>query len=140
LINPTVGRVVWFWPNPDLCPGPWPGEQPLAAIIAHVHHPRLVNLTVFEMSGRPIGYEFVALLQEGDEKPVDQRGFASWMPYQLGQAKRHEADGLSATNGGGNVPVQQPSLTDTGSTTDEGQQAGQGQAVEGQTEQQRQQG
>lgn len=33
----------------------------------------------------------VLLLQEGNERPSGG-GFCEWMPYQIGQAKKHEAD------------------------------------------------
>lgn len=89
-IKPTVGRVVWYYPQADNTP---PGlarpadGQPLAAIIASVHSDEVVNLTVLDALGNPHSCCLVALLQDGHEAPVIG-GYATWMPYQLEQAKR----------------------------------------------------
>lgn len=95
MIQPTIGRRVWFWPSDyDLgktsvqpptvmtsC-----GDQPMDAGIAFVHGDRLVNVTVADHLGKPHARTSVKLLQEGDE-PVPGMSFCTWMPYQLGQAK-----------------------------------------------------
>lgn len=94
-ITPTVGRVVWFYPtsntaHADFSP-PVAGE-PLAAIIAAVlpgHPVDIVNLAVFDAMGFAHARTMVPLLQDGDELP--EGGFyATWMPYQIGQAKKAE--------------------------------------------------
>lgn len=88
VITPTVGRVVWFYPR-----GKGPPEQPLAALVAHVWSDTCVNLAVFDSNGQPIppGTTSVLLVQEG--APVPSGGnYCTWMPYQVGQAKRHEAE------------------------------------------------
>lgn len=93
-ITPTVGRVVWFYPaantqHADFSP-PAAGE-PLAAIIAGVlpgHPVDIVNLTVFDAMGFAHARTMVPLLQDGDERP-EGGFFATWMPYQIGQAKKH---------------------------------------------------
>lgn len=92
MIIPTVGRVVWFWPNakePGYVTG---GLQPLIGLIAHVHNDRLVNLAVFDANGTPLKSPVTSckLLQEDDLKP-DVGSFCSWMPYQKGQAAKTEA-------------------------------------------------
>jgi RyR domain len=94
MIQPTVGRVVWFYPSigsvqagfaaPD-------GGQPLAAIIARVWSDRMVNLTVFDANGVAHSRPSVRLLQEGDARDSDGY-YAEWMPYQVGQAKKAEAE------------------------------------------------
>lgn len=48
MIQPTVGRVVWYYP-----PGHQPHEQPYAAIVAHVWSDTCVNLAIFNANGRP---------------------------------------------------------------------------------------
>lgn len=84
MIKPTVGRVVWYWPS-----GP-AGTQPLAAIIAHVWSDTCVNLAIFNASGAPMDTPptSILLLQEGNERPSGGH-FCEWMPYQIGQAKKH---------------------------------------------------
>jgi hypothetical protein len=86
VITPTPGRVVWFRPNKrsqlaDKHP------DPFAAIIAFVHSDRMVNLGVFGRDGRTIAKQNVILVQEGDDIPTTD--YCQWMPYQLGQAKKH---------------------------------------------------
>jgi hypothetical protein len=130
MIMPTVGRIVWFWPDKNDCPGQWPGEQPLAAIITHVVHNRRVHLNVFEATGGSCAKVGVLLKQPSDPDVYGEH--CSWMPYQVGQAQKHESADLSAANGDAKVSMQQPSLADKlGSITDEGHQAGQGQAIQG---------
>jgi hypothetical protein len=83
MIEPTVGRVVWFQPNDgDVL------DQPLAAHVAYVHHSRSVNLMVIGHDGAPFPRLSVRLVQEGESPEVDEP-FCEWMPYQLGQAKKN---------------------------------------------------
>jgi len=83
VINPTPGRVVWFIPH-----GHPPHAEPYAAIITFVHDVRLVNLCVFNYAGTSFPATSIVLVQEGDDKP--DQAYAKWMPYQIGQAKKHE--------------------------------------------------
>lgn len=92
-IIPTVGRVVWFWPNnlksfdaSFVYPRP---ESPCAAIIAHVWHPGLVNLQVIDQNGVSHSATSVYLVQAHEPKP--DGNFCEWMPYQVGQAKKEQA-------------------------------------------------
>lgn len=92
MIQPSIGRVVWFWPakgvdEPKV-------EQPNAALVTYVHSDRMVNLAVFDANGVQRGETSVTLLQD-DDKPTVYGRFASWMPFQIGQAKRHEAEKAS---------------------------------------------
>ena len=92
-IEPTPGRVVWFFPKKQTCPGEYPGDGvPLAAIVAFCHEPpksghQFLNLALFEKSGMICPRRNVPLMQEGD--PVPDGEFCAWMPYQVGQAKKH---------------------------------------------------
>lgn len=87
MIQPTVGRVVHYVPNPaDMIPGARSGE--LAAIVAAVHDDRCVNLCVIDANGEPHGKTSVRLVQPGD--PEAAPPFCQWMPYQLGQAAKTE--------------------------------------------------
>lgn len=91
VIQPTVGRVVWYWPHPtQVAPGFCPGQdQPLAAIIAHVWSDSCVNLVVFDANGIAHNRTSVLLVQEGANRPAYD--FCEWMPYQRGQAAKAEA-------------------------------------------------
>jgi len=86
MIKPTVGRVVWYWPKNH-------GSQPHAAIVAHVWSDTCVNLAIFDSNGVPVANPptSVLLLQEGNERPTGGN-FCEWMPYQIGQAKKHECE------------------------------------------------
>ena len=81
MIEPTIGRVVWYRPGGSMV------DQPCAAIVAYVHGPRLVNLAVFDHNGNATRATSVTLVQEGDSMP--QGPFCEWMPYQIGQAKKN---------------------------------------------------
>lgn len=83
MIKPTVGRIVWYR---DHQPGL--DYQPCAAIVTYVHSDRLVNLSVFDCDGEHRPHTSVTLVQEND--PVPNGPYCEWMPYQIGQAKKHE--------------------------------------------------
>lgn len=84
MIQPTIGRVVWFW-----LAKPSPQTQPLAAMVTKVNADDNVNLVVFDTSGVPSGELHVRLLQ-GEEAPSGVP-YCEWMPYQKGQAAKTEA-------------------------------------------------
>lgn len=84
MIEPTVGRVVWFHPeigNRDC-------GATLAAIVCHVWSITCVNLAVFDSNGAPYNRTSVFLWQGDSERPSSQ--YAEWMPYQKGQAAKVE--------------------------------------------------
>lgn len=86
IIKPTIGRVVWYWPTQGVrCES----DQPRAALITYVHEDDLVNIISFTKYGVAVPIQKVLLVQEGVEHPVTGH-FAQWMPYQVGQAKKHE--------------------------------------------------
>jgi hypothetical protein len=87
MIEPTVGRVVWYRPAAKEAIS-HDGEQPLAATITFVWDNELVNLSVFDRNGVQHSRTSVMLHQEGSVKPEGR--YAEWMPYQVGQAKKHE--------------------------------------------------
>lgn len=92
IIEPTPGRIVWFWPE-----GESPNQKPQAAIVVGVQGTRLVNLMAFSYWGEPATHLDVPVIQEGDPKP--RQRYATWMPYQLGQAKKHaEQNAASGVN------------------------------------------
>lgn len=87
MIKPTVGRVMWFWPDVEDR-----GDQPLIALVAYVHTDDLVNLAVFDENGDCLpGERRVPIVTEGSSHVADDGKYCEWMPYQLGQAARTEA-------------------------------------------------
>jgi hypothetical protein len=95
MIIPTPGRVVWYRPAPGEKIIHHDHSAPLAALVAHVHNERCVNLAVINSNGIMDARQNVLLLQEGDHAPDIETAYCQWMPYQVGQAKRHEADGAN---------------------------------------------
>jgi hypothetical protein len=89
-IEPTVGRVVWYYPFVSEYIAHQAAGEPCAAIVAKVHGTRLVNLTIFDPNGVPAGRTNVQLVQEGDKVPGGG-GYCTWMPYQRGQAAKTDA-------------------------------------------------
>lgn len=85
MISPTVGRVVWYYP-----PGHPHPSQPYPALICYVHSDMLINVGGFDHNGRPFADTSVLLVQgDGYGNPAGG-SWAGWMPYQIGQAKKHE--------------------------------------------------
>lgn len=100
MISPTNGRIVWY--TPPRTPAMFTPSmvqidptKPLAATVVHVWDDRTVNLAVLDSVGMMHSRTNITLLQDDDLKPEDG-DFCSWMPYQVGQAKRHEAEAKSA--------------------------------------------
>lgn len=90
MIKPTVGRVVWYWPN-----GQRPGLQPCAAQVAHVIDDRHINIGWLSPNGAQNSSVNVTLVQEGDVAPVDD--YCTWMPYQQAVAKGQVTPAVHAT-------------------------------------------
>ncbi len=85
VITPTVGRVVWFYPK-----GHRSGEQPLAALVAHVSSDTCVNLAIFDANGKPLADPPTSVLLVQEDSEVPSGGcYCCWMPYQIGQAKKN---------------------------------------------------
>ena len=78
MIEPTVGRIVWYHAGANDFPGTDGGDQPLAAIIAHVWSETCVNLAVFTANGRAESRTSVLLVQEEQERP-GAGPFCEWM-------------------------------------------------------------
>lgn len=90
-ITPTVGRIVWFYPD-EVPMQQAAAGQPLAAIVTHVHSDTMVNLAVFSPAGGTFGVTSVDLYQGEGDRPSETYGrFCEWMPYQKGQAAKAEA-------------------------------------------------
>lgn len=88
MIEPTVGRVVWYHDAPS---DPFFGKHgdTRAAVIAAVLDVNHVNLTVFAPDGSTYARRNVYLNQ--DDANGQAYPFAEWMPYQKGQAAKTES-------------------------------------------------
>lgn len=87
MIKPTCGRVVWYWPA-----GRSHESQPYAAMIALVHSDTMINVGGFDHNGKPFSDTSVLLVQgEGSYGNPGGGSWATWMPYQKGQAAKTEA-------------------------------------------------
>lgn len=90
MIPPTVGRVVLVRNRPySLDP-----TIPEAALVTKVWSDRLINVGGFNANGTAFGETSVKLLQDDDAAP--ESTYAEWMPYQKGQAIKHEERERSA--------------------------------------------
>jgi hypothetical protein len=96
IISPTVGRVVWYRPSGhDVLQlnGMYQvdGVQPFVAHVTYVWSDFMVNLVVYDHAGSMFIRTSVPLKQEGDDVPMmaDGAPYCEWMPYQVGQAKKH---------------------------------------------------
>lgn len=92
MITPTVGRIVWYYPDKN-----WKEDgMPRAAVVAAVAKVRInadeyysLNLTICDTNGETFAMVGVRLIQEGDPTPM-AGCFCEWMPYQKGQAAKTE--------------------------------------------------
>lgn len=62
-----------------------------AAIICGVVDEHYVNLAWFRDTGMAMQATSVVLVQEGETPPA-KGSYCAWMPYQVGQAKKHASD------------------------------------------------
>jgi hypothetical protein len=66
MIEPTVGHTVWYHPGPEEAYG----GQTLAAIVAFVWGPELVNLCVIDPNGQTFPKTSVPFIQDGAKAPA----------------------------------------------------------------------
>lgn len=89
IIPPTIGRRVWYWPGTNdkvsMVHHQTEPPQPFDAGVVFVHDDRRVNLQVSDHIGCIHTRLSVPLVQPGD--PTPEGAHATWMPYQIGQAK-----------------------------------------------------
>lgn len=88
IIIPTVGRVVWFYPE-----GSQRTDAPLAAIVTCVWSPICVNLAIFDANGNSIHNPPTSILLVQADGYGNPGGgpWCCWMPYQKGQAAKTES-------------------------------------------------
>ena len=89
MIKPTVGQVMWYWSVEESR-----GDQPLAAFVTYVHGDNMVNLCVFTPNGVPTSTTSVPVVQDGSPFTAGDSPYVEWMPYQIGQAKKHEPNAI----------------------------------------------
>lgn len=83
MIQPTIGRVVLFYPN-----GETDLKYPMPALVCFVHEGGEINVGAFDYGGNPIKGLSIVLRQEGDPVPDMGTPYAEWMPYQIKAAAR----------------------------------------------------
>lgn len=87
IIQPTVGRIVWFYGVPyDEDTRKFgtriSDQQPMAAQICYVHTTDAVNLRVTDHAGRDFAVRMCPLYQGTDEAALWNINHCRWMPYQ----------------------------------------------------------
>lgn len=85
-IAPSIGRKVWFFSGSTT--GAQDPKQAFDATVIFVHNPTTVNLVATNHWGTSMS---LASVQLRDPTPEDTHGkepfgYATWMPYQVGQA------------------------------------------------------
>jgi len=102
MIKPTVGRIVYYWPQPGEMSHVH--EQPFAAQITHVWGQGCVNLSILNENGVRYAKTSVMLAQDRPAVP----GECGWMDYQVTKAAQEPH--LQAVLGsfGGGDPVATP--------------------------------
>jgi len=86
-ITPNIGRKVWYWPLKDTANiVSYNPETPCDATIVYVWSDTCVNLRVTDHTGAT---HVRTSVQPDTERPSSNH--ATWMPYQVGQAKKEEA-------------------------------------------------
>lgn len=92
MIPAEIGRVVLFWPGPSSNGVCHDFKKPFTGRIAYPWSDRMINVEYADHNGTHHKETSVMLLQDDDPKP-DGQSFATWMPYQIGQAAKYEAKG-----------------------------------------------
>lgn len=109
MIEPTIGRVLHFWPGIAFAKQKGmayaDSSKPLSAIITYVHSATMVNLAVFDQTGENFPVTSVELIQ--DRRPPLGM-YCEWMPYQQGQAAKTEAAEAKACSGCGSCAASDP--------------------------------
>jgi hypothetical protein len=84
-IAPSIGRKLWYWPvNQPI--GCHDTRQAFDATVVFVHPNGRVNLVVRDHEAVQHAVLEVLLVQEGEPRPMFPH--ATWMPFQVGQAKK----------------------------------------------------
>jgi len=87
MITPTIGRIMWYWPVREAR-----DDQPWPAIVTKVWGDNMVNLAVWDHEGNGKSKSSVPIVQDGSPYTIGDSPYVEWMPYQIGQAKKHETE------------------------------------------------
>ncbi len=100
-IKPTIGRKVWLYVSTDLLglpSAPYTGQSklPFDATIVHVNLDGSINVTFSDHIGRSGAILNVPIYdpKESDSHMGGGSHYATWMPYQKGQAAKADATAL----------------------------------------------
>lgn len=103
-ITPTIGRKVWYWTtNASRVRN---STQGIDATVIFIGDDDLVDLQCVDHHGEPFIAQNIVLgdyLDEGDPPVHGVDNFATWMPYQMGQAKKEAASTNSSVTPTGNL-------------------------------------
>jgi hypothetical protein len=89
-ILPTIGRKIWLFQS-ALHAGVLDAKQAFDASIVFVHPSGNVNVAGTDHAGQPFVQTDVPLRDPGVTDEHGASTFATWMPYQVGQARGNEA-------------------------------------------------
>lgn len=107
-ITPTIGRKVWFYPSGDTSLAQNSKEQPLDATIVFVYGTgATVNLFVIDHNGNTQPKHSIRLIQPDEALPTSG-AYATWMPYQAGQAAAKSQSAAPVTNGAAQLAASSP--------------------------------
>lgn len=92
-IKPTIGRKVWFWVGEEAPMGViLDKKQAFDATVVFVYDGGTVNLLLLDHYGSNNVVHNVALIDPSADdchhEGGYENGYATWMPYQVGQAKK----------------------------------------------------
>ncbi len=88
IINPTVGRVMLYWPTAkERKEMPTVPGEPLAATVAGVQSEKVINVSVVDSNGNQFARTNVPVVQDGEDTYDEHTAYVTWMGYQIGQAK-----------------------------------------------------
>lgn len=92
-IKPTVGRVIWFYPDAGFSPANTPSGNgdPLPALITRVWNDTMINIGGFDANGVPFSRTSVTL-KSPDSLAEIVGMYAEWMPYQVSAAAKDATD------------------------------------------------
>ena len=97
MIVPTNGRVMWYHPmgQPEIVQHDV--SKPLTAHVVHVWGDHMVNVVVLDSNGTAHPRTSVPIVQDGSPYTAGPSPYLEWMPYQKGQAAKHDAEAKADT-------------------------------------------
>lgn len=86
MISPSIGRKVWYWPVNEPAMAQFNTELALDATVIYPWSDTCVNLSITDHTG-VVHVRTSVFLHQGDIGGRPSSSCATWMPYQMGQAK-----------------------------------------------------